>query len=455
MNQLIMSKEKSFLQNMFYLALPAIAQHAFMSLLYLVDVMMIGQLGDVSVAAVGIANQVSFILTLLYFGVTSGASVFTAQFWGKKDLDNIKVILVLSLFIIFISSIIVFLTVLFFPQWVMRIFTDDQLVVTAGMKYLKLIGFSYLAAGMTSGFASTLRSIEKVILPMVVNLVAIGLNTFLNYLLIFGKFGFPQMGIPGAALATVIARFLELFLLVSIGLIFYPELKFNFKILNKISKTFLVKIAKVVLPVTANEVLWVTGVAAYNAIYARISTESIAAVNIVASIEGFAFVIFLGLSSACSIMIGKKIGEAQDHLARVYAKRYIFIGIGGAVLMGLLLFFTGELMIKIYKVSELTKVYAKNIIMVISGVLWIKVTNMFLFGSILRSGGDTRYAFMIDVSTIWLVGIPIALVGAFVLKLPVYYVILMVMVDEIIKMSIALLRFRSGKWIHHVTEDVA
>ncbi len=440
-----------FRKSIIKLSIPVIIQNGVLSLLNFMDVLMIGQLGDTNIAAVGISNQVFFVLSMLFFGVTSGATIFTSQFWGKKEISKIRNVAGFSLLLTFSAAFISSLIVILIPETVIGLFTPDTEVIKLGSIYLRFVAISYIFTAISVCFSSILRSIEIVVPTMVISIFAVILNTILNYILIFGKFGFPVMGIKGAAVATSIARSIEVLLILFYVYIKNKVINIGISDILNTPKDLMKKYIKISIPVMFNELVWALGIAVYNGIYAHISTESIAAVNIAAGVEGFAFVVFHGFGSAASIMIGKKIGEGKNKIAATYATKFLKIGIVGAIIVGLSIFLASDLIISIYKVSDIAKIYAKQILTILSLFLWVKVSNMNFFGSILRSGGDTRFAFLTDASAIWLVGIPLAAVAAFVFHMPVYYVILFVMADEIVKFLIALNRFRSGKWLHDLT----
>ena len=209
-------------------------------------------------------------------------------------------------------------------------------------------------------------------------------------------------------------------------------------------------ILKTVAPVVLNEVIWSFGITTYNAVYAHIGTDAIAAVNISSTIENLAFVMFIGVGNACAIMVGKQIGSEDEETAYQYAGRSIVMAIGGAVVMGLLVVLFSDLILSLYNISEGALSLAHNILLVSAATLWIRATNMTTFVGILRSGGDTRYALLVELFSIWTIGVPLALIGGFVLHLPVYWVYLMVTAEEFTKFFIGLIRYFSKKWIHNL-----
>lgn len=445
-------QDKLFFQTMFKLSTPIIIQNLITFSLGAVDMLMIGQLGDEAVAAVGLADQIFFLLILMLFGLSSGGAIFVAQYWGKRDMPSIHKVLGLTVLLSLLGSLGFALVALFIPERVLGIYTADTAVIALGSDYLRLVALSYMASAVTVSYTFTLRSIEQVKLPMMVGAIALISNTTMNYALIFGHFGFPQMGVGGAALATCLARILEAIILVSVIYWQKQALAARPGQLLAFEWSFASRFLKTALPVVLTEIAWSLGVTTYAIIYARISTEAIAAVNIVVTIERIAFVVFLGMSNASAIMIGNRIGANEIDKATIYAKRFLVLSVLAAIPMGVLVMLGAGPVLSLYKVSTTVSEYARLLLLVMAFVLPLKVTALMVFIGILRSGGDTRFSLFADAGFIWLVGVPLALIGAFVLELPVYWVYLLVVVDEVCKITAALWRFFSGRWIHRLAE---
>jgi putative MATE family efflux protein len=443
--------DKKFFSQLLLLASPIILQQFIFSSLGMIDTMMIGQLGDVSVAAVGIANQVFFLVNLLLFGITSGSAIFTAQYWGKKDIPRIKQVLGLSLILSLVGAGVITLIAILFPEAVIRLYTTDPEVIKPGGEYLRIVAISYLFAAVSYSFFVILRSIENVRLPMITSVFALSLNTILNYGLIFGNFGFPQLGIEGAATATVIARLFEVCLILL--LVYWKKLPLAASPIELL-RWDLIRLGKffqTTLPVIITEIIWSLGTTTYNAIYAHISTQAIAAYNVALSVDRLVFVIFIGLGNACAIMIGNKIGEEDRNSASLFGRKFLLLGFSSALILGLLMLLVKNPLISLFGVTPETTRLAEYIMLVMIFSLPIRSMNLILLIGILRSGGDTIYAFFIDAGVIWMIGVPLAYIGAFIFRLPIHWVYLMVVTEEIVKMSLGLIRFFKGRWIHTLT----
>lgn len=443
--------DKKFLTKMLRLASPIMAQQFIFSSLGMVDTIMIGQLGDTAVAAVGIANQLFFLVTLLFFGITSGSAIFTAQYWGQKDVRRINQVLGLSLLLCLAGSGIFAGAAFLIPDRIMAIYTNDPAVIIQGSAYLRIIAGSYLLTAITYSYSAVLRSIEQVKLPMTVSLVALSLNTVLNYGLIFGNLGLPELGVQGAAAATLIARVVESSL--TLALIYRRKLPLAAR-LREIFHWDQIpfrQFFRTTLPVILTEIVWSLGATTYNAIYAHINTESIAAYNIAVTLDRLIFVIFIGLAHACAIMIGNQIGAGDQEAASCYAKKYLLVSLISAAILGGFLFLIKGPILALYRVTPQTAFAADRLLRIMILSLPFRSLNLIVLIGILRSGGDTIYAMLIDAGIIWTVGVPIALLGAFALHLPVYWVYAMVMTEEVIKLSLGLIRFFRGRWANSLT----
>lgn len=443
--------DPDYFGNMLRIALPIIAQQLTFSVLNLLGVVFVGQKGDASVAAVGLAGQIAFLLNLVHFGIISGAAMFTAQFWGKRDLPNLRRVLGLCLLLAIAASLIFFALAQLFPSQILRIYSRDAEVIALGTDYIRTFSWTFLFFAITFSYALVMRSTGNVILPTVVSIGALAISTFLSYSLIFGRFGLPELGIQGAAVAAVIARFLECITLLAVIYGTKAPVAASLRELTGFDRAFLGRVIKPMLPVILNELFWSLGITTYNIIYGRMGTQAYAAINIVSTIEQVLFVIFIGVSNATSVLVGNRIGAGKEEEAYVYAGRSLGIGMAGGVLLGLVLQLVKGPVLSLYKVSPEVIENAGYIISVVSLFLWIRVNNMTTVVGILRAGGDTRFSLFLDGLIIWIVGVPMTYLGAFVFDLPVYLVYLCAMSEEATKWVLGLRRYFSRKWINNLT----
>lgn len=433
---------------MLSLALPVALQQLITASLNMIDVLMVGQLGETSVAALGLANQIFFLLILFLFGVTSGMAIFTAQYWGKGDVENIRRVLGICLAIALFVSACFTLAATLMPQALMRIYTEDPAVIQLGSEYLRIVGLSYIMTAVTVSYISVLRSITMVKLTLIVSVLALGLKTILAYLLIFGVGFFPELGVRGAAIGTAFGWTFQCILLLVLVYRLKTPLAANPLSFFRFNRPFVMTVLRTSMPAAINEVLWSVGFSSYNAVYARIGTDAIAAVNINATMEELMFVLFIGLGNACAVMIGNKIGAGEKHVAFEYGRRFLILGIAVAIAGGIVIYSLREIVVSWYEISPSAANNLRGLMLVFALSAWLKMLNFILFIGAMRAGGDTRYAMFTELFSVWGIGVPAALIGGFVLHLPVYGVYALVLLEEAVKAVIVLRRFISRKWIH-------
>lgn len=451
-------RDREYFRLLVKFALPIALQSLITSSLNMVGVIMIGQLGETSVAAVGLANQVWFLLNLLLFGIVSGCAMFVAQLWGKKDILDVRRVLGLAVKLGLIAALVFWALAMFFPGAVLRLYTKDAAVIELGSQYLRIFGWSYGFYAISAAYGVSLRSTGYVRLPLAVSTAALGLNILIAYPFIFGweAVGLPALGVNGAAIAGLIARVMEC--LAMLGVVYWDRLNPSAASLDDLLELdfkFMVSVLKPVLPVIANEFLWSMGITTYSAIYAHIGTSAIAAINIVSTIDQLAFVVFLGIGSATAILVGNLIGQGENEKAYRYAGRSLGLQITGGALMGLLVYLFAGNLFQFFKVSPEVIVDARNILTVLALGMSVRSANHVIIIGILRSGGDTRFSLVLDGFVIWLVGVPVTAAGAFLFHLPVHLVYALTLSEEVTKFAVGLGRYFSRKWINDLTQKVA
>jgi putative MATE family efflux protein len=448
-------RDYEYFRSMFKIAIPIIIQQLAFALLNMLGVIFVGQKGEASVAAVGLAGQLAFLLNLVHFGIISGAAMFTAQFWGKQDIPNLRRVLGLCLLLAVSASLIFLVLSQIFPEAVLRIYSKDEEVIALGTNYIRIFSWTFLFFAITFSYALIMRSTGDVKTPTFVGVFALLISTFLSYALIFGKFGLPELGIQGAAVAAVIARAIECLTLLSVTYARKSPVAASLRELFDFDLSFVSRVIKPMLPVIINELFWSLGITTYNIIYGRMGTDAIATMNIVSSIEQVAFVIFIGIANATSVLVGNRIGAGNEDEAFIYAGRSIGLGIAGGLFFGILIQILKAPVLSLFKVSPEVIENAGYVINVVCLFLWIRVNNMTIVVGILRAGGDTKFSMFLDGFIIWLVGVPLAALGAFIFHLPVYFVYLFAMSEEFTKWILGLYRYRSRKWINNLANQVS
>lgn len=447
-------KDKKFYIQMMAIALPIAMQNLISSSLNMVDTVMIGALGERSISAVGLANQIYFLLVLFLFGINSGISIYISQFWGKQDVKSIHRTMGFSLLGGCLITLPFFLGALCFPVQLMGIFTTDMDVIREGAIYLKISSWGYLVMAISFAFAIASRSVGEARLPMVASAISLVCNTGLNYLLIFGVMGFPAMGVAGAAIATVIARVVELIVIVSVIYTRDHALRSPIKDLLELNMDFIKPILRTAFPVVLNEGFWAVGMTLYAVAYARSGTDAYAAVQIASTVEKLFFIFSFGLGSACSVMIGNELGANRIEEAKIYAGRFIRLGILLSAGIALIMAIIAIPATWMFNVSPAIRWAAACILFVNALTYLMKMVSTILIIGVFRGGGDTTFSFVLEMCCVYLIGVPLAFIGALFLKLPIYIVVLMVSVEEVIKSLIGLYRVRQGVWARNLVGHI-
>mgnify|MGYP001179137102 CR=1 FL=1 len=442
-----------FYKDLGVIAAPIIIQNFISTSLNMVDTIMIGMVGETQIAAVGIANQVFMILCMFLFGICSGCGIFISQFWGKRDKDNIKRVVGLELSSTLLISLILTFVAIAFPREIISIFNTDPDVLLYGSRYLRLVCLCYVFTAVTFCFSFALRCIERAAYPMYISAAALLTNTYLNYVFIFGHFGFKAMGVEGAALATVIARVIEA---VSIVTVVYKKNKIlapGFKHMFLIDSHFFKRIYRTTIPVLLNEICWGLATVVYSVAFGRIGKEAIASVQISNTMQQMFMILCFGIANASGVMIGKRIGAGNEEEGRDYAHRFAVLSIASGIFIGIMMALSGPFILKFFKVSQVVMMDTYRIILMHSVIMAMRVFNIVLIVGVLRGGGDANRAFAIEASTMWFIGVPAAFAGALLFKLPIYWVIALTNLEEAGKFIFCLQRLVSGKWINNLVKN--
>lgn len=445
--------DKKFYTAMMAIALPIAMQNLISSSLNMVDTVMIGALGEKSISGVGLANQIYFLLMLFQFGVNSGVGVYLSQFWGKQDVHSIHRTLGLGILGSIVISLPFFLGAVLIPGPLMRIFTVDQGVIREGAVYLQITGWSYLLSAFILPYAIAARSVGEARLPMIASAVSLGCNTVLNYLLIFGVMGFPELGVAGAAIATVISRVVEMVVILGVIHTRPHPLRSSLKDLTELNLDFARPIAKTTLPVVLNEGFWAVGMTLYAVAYARSGTDAYAAVQIASTVERLFFIFSFGLGSACSVMIGNELGANRIEEAKEMAVRFLKLGAALSLGIGLLMALIAYPATLLFNVPEGIRWAASGILFVNALTNLLKMVSTILIIGIFRGGGDTTFSFLLEMCCVYLIGVPMAFIGALVLGLPIYVVVLMVSLEELVKCILGIRRVRTGVWARNLVGE--
>ena len=441
-----MEQKQSFLKMVCNLAIPVALQSMLQSSFSIVDQIMIGQLGSVSVAAVGFAGKFSSIYSVVVAAIGAVAGIMISQYMGQNNKKEIKRSFYLNLLISLGLAIVFTGICILLPEKIMGLYTKDAQTITASAEYLKFIAGTFLPIAGATLLSTLFRCMEKAQLPLYASIAAAVLNTGLNYILIFGKFGFPLMGAKGAAIATLISQ-LANFSIMLVMLFKHNEfLKKNQE--EEITSEFYWKqYVAMLFPILICEFMWSLGENVYAAIYGHIGTDTSAAMTLINPIQGLMIGALCGLSQAASVIIGKKLGNKEYDDAYESAKKLILYGFVGSVVLSLVIIATSAFYVEIYQVEAIVKTLTRQILIAYAFVAPFKVLNMIVSGGIIRSGGKTKYVMIIDMVGTWGVGVPLGLISAFVLNLSIPYVYFILSLEECIRFGISIVVLRKKKWM--------
>jgi putative MATE family efflux protein len=445
---------KKFYKTTLAIALPVAVQQFISTSVNFVDTLMIGQLGESNIAAVGLSNKIFFLFNLLLFGLVSGGAIFLSQFWGKRDEFNISktTSLITGLSIIF--SFIFFIPTFFFTENVLKIFTPDPNVVSIGMEYLSIIALTFPVMAFVFSFEASLKSTEKTIIPMYSSLIAMGTNIFLNYILIFGKFGMPTLGVQGAAIGTLISRILQLSILIIIMLkINHPAL-FRIVHVKALDLKFIKYFFSYTISTIGQEFFWGLGMTTYSIVYAHMGTNIIAARNVMETMENIAFTVLIAISNATAIIVGKHLGSDNIEDAIFTAKKLLKLNFIVSFFMGFIIIISSKYIVLLFNVSQEVEKLILTALLIAAFSIPIRTINLMNVVGILRAGGDTKFSFFVEVGTLWGIGIPLVAISGLIIgwSFPIVYTISLI--EELVKAIIFMKRYYSQKWARNIVDSI-
>ncbi|MDU1812035.1 MAG: MATE family efflux transporter, partial [Clostridium perfringens] len=403
---MIITRDKRFYRLLFSIALPIAVQNLITFMVSMVDTLMVGALGEIQLSAVSIANNLFFVLTILMFGLAGGSNIMISQYWGKGNVKTIhKILAIMYRVCLLITGIFIFIA-LFLPKYFMGIFTTDKAVIDFGASYLRIVCIGYLFYSITNCTIMMLRSVKTVSISIIVYTASLVVNSILNWIFIFGNLGAPELGIRGAAIATVCARITEFSIVLVFMFIYERKICLKIEHLLKLDKEILKDYVGLCTPVLCNELLWAIGASMISVIVGRMGTEVVAANSINGVAHQFVTVFIFGMSNATAVIIGNTIGEGKKEKAKEYAYSIGIFSVVMGCISGLMILLIKPFVVNFYNVSYSTKLIAMEIMTVTSGIIVFQsLASNFMMG-VLRGGGDAKFVLINDLIFMWLVAIP-------------------------------------------------
>ena len=446
--------DRKFYGKVARIAIPVALQGLVSASLTLLDNMMVSSLSETALSSVNLGVQLFNIQWMMVFGFCTGCSTFLTQLWGAKDTDNIKKVMGFAMVNTTVLSAVFFCLGTFFPLKVMALYTTDPTAAALGAEYLRTASVNFLLIGIINPLSTSLRATEQTRIPMYISLAAFVTDVFFNYCLIFGNLGFPRLEVRGAALATVIARVLEFCLMICMVFVRRNPLRGISARMFRFDRAFAKRIYKNNIFTTLNETLWSGANSAMSAAYSHIGTLEYAAYSAAITVMNLFLMCMFSIGDASLILVGARIGEGRKDEAKETARKLVRLAVVFGAVAGVLIALFAGIIIRIFELSPEGFELAKKIMYVNAAFCPVYLVNGVLISGTLRAGGDTRFAAITEILIMWLISVPLSFIGALVLKLPIYLVVLIVQAEGIIKFFILFRRFRSGKWLNYMIEGM-
>lgn len=446
------AEDKAAYMQILRLSWPIIIQHIFSAAVSSADIVMLNSVGQAAISAVSLAVQFSNILFGVYYGLGTGVTMLSAQYWGKGDLKAIQKIQGIAFRFSLGISVVCALCASMIPHLMMSLFTNDTELITIGASYLRIVSISYLCWGITEIFLATLRSVERVKISTTLNVSALILNIFLNAVFIYGWFGVPKLGAAGAALATSISRLVQVAACFVVSA-YSKDVKLRIRSMFEKSGILMKDFVRLSLPALGNDLVWSLAFSTYSVVMGHMGTDVVAANSLVVVVRNFGTVLCFSLASAAGIIVGKEIGANEFERAEKDAARSIKLTVLAGAIGGLIVLTVRPFVLNYAALSDTAMGY-------LNVMLWINVyyvmgqaVNTTLVCGIFRAGGDSRFGLICDTIDMWCYGVPLGFIAAFVLDLPPMVVYFLLCTDEFVKWPWVFKRYRSRKWLKNITRE--
>ena len=445
-------RKDTFYSQIFKLVLPIIIQNLLSAAVSSADVVMLNYVGQSSISAVSLASQYANVLFMVFYGLGTGATMLCAQYYGKGDRKAIQVVEGIALRFSMLISAAFAAMALFFPELMMRLFTNDAELITVGASYLRFMSVSYLCWGITEVYLAVLRSVGRVTISTALNVLAFSLNIILNAVFIFGLFGAPKLGAMGVAIATSLSRLIELMACFVVSHL-SKDIKLDFRYLFVRNKPLFSDFVKLSLPALGNDISWSVAFSMYSVILGHLGTDVVAANSFVTVVRNFGTVMCFGMASAGGILLGNMIGENKMEEAQAGSKKLMKLTVISGAIGGLIILAATPFVLKYASLSEQAMHYLKYMLLINTYYVMGAAVNTSLICGVFRAGGDSKFGFVCDTIDMWCYAVPLGFIAAFVLKLPVMAVYFLLCTDEFVKWPWVIGHYRSGKWLNNITRD--
>lgn len=444
------AESKKFYRSLAALVIPITIQNFITNAVNSADVLMLGYVGQTELSAVSLANQFQFLLAGLFFGISSGVTMLSSQYWGKKDTDSIQVVMGIAIKIAFVITAVIGLGAIFIPEMLMQIYTGDETLIQIGAGYLRVIGISYVLMSFSQVYLCALRSMERAQVSTIISSIALGLNVVLNAVFIFGFIGMPKLGVIGVALATVIARTVE------IGLCFLDAFRaktFRLRLDIMFGKNRLLfqDFLKYSIPALINDCVWTLAFSMYSVIMGHMNADMVAASSVVTTVRDLCTILCFALGAGASVLLGIEIGEGRLEDARKDAARSCHVTLLVGIITGIVVVSLRPIVFACFSLTDRAQDYL-GVMLWISGYYVIgQAMNTLVIAGIFRAGGDSRFGMICDIIVMWIISVPLGFLSAFVWKLPPMAVYFILCLDEFWKIPVVYKHYKSYGWLKDIT----
>ena len=447
-------RQDEFYSQIFKLVLPIIIQNLLSAAVSSADVVMLNYVSQSAISAVSLAAQYASVLFMIYYGLGTGVTILSAQYYGKGDMRAIQAVEGIAMRFSIPIALVFSLSALLMPETMMRLFTNDAELIAIGASYLRYMSVSYLCWGIIEVYLATLRSIGRVTVSTVLNVMAFSLNILLNAVWIFGLFGAPKLGAMGVAMATSLSRLIELGGCIVVSLT-SKDVRLDLRYIFIKSKALFSDFVRLSLPALGNDLSWSVAFSMYSVILGHLGTDVVAANSFVIVVRNFGTILCFGMASAGGILLGNIIGENKLEEAREGAKKLMKLTVITGAIGGVIILASMPLVLSYAKesLSEQAMYYLRNMLLINTYYVMGAAVNTTLIAGVFRAGGDSRFGFICDTIDMWVYAVPLGFIAAFALKLPVMWVYFLLCTDEFVKWPWVIKHYRSGKWVNNITRD--
>ncbi|HEY5714934.1 MAG TPA: MATE family efflux transporter [Psychromonas sp.] len=451
-NKVATFRQPAFQKKLWRLALPITFQSLLYSFLGLVDILMVGQLGENEIAAVGLGNKIFFFNLLMMVGISHAGGVLASQYYGARDMSGLRRSLVVSMLfsLIIITPFVIFYSLS--PQTITHLASDDPALLLLANDYLVITAWSFIFTAVVLPVETALRSAGDTQTAMHISMLVIPINALLNYILIFGHWGFPEMGVQGSALGTFLARLIQLILLLAfVGKKRRFIITTKDEIIQAMSQSEMIRYIKIATPMVLHDSGWALGVFVYTLIFAMIGVQELAVMSMVSTIEQTIFALFIGIAIASGTMIGHELGAKAFYNAWQQAWTFIlFVPIIAFIFTPVIIFFREPILGLFPTLSVNAAASASQVLLVLAFALFIRVINFIGIIGVLRSGGDVNYSTFIDIFSMWCIGIPLTFIAVKFYNFTLVEAYLVTLCEELIKIILVIQRVHKKHWLKNI-----